>query len=158
VNPNPDRAVLRIFEEVLADFAFLFGDPRVPEDLPVLVGTAYLACLPYRASVAGYIAFGVPERLALEIAANTLGVDATDPGVPLRAQDAVKEVASVIGGHLATALERPEQPVTLFPPQIFPLDRADWDRLRTDPSTRCFAVNDQPVILRVGPDAGGAST
>ena len=153
-----DAAAVRIFEDVLVRFAFLFGELRSAEDLPALEGQAWLACLPFRASGAGCLAVGVPEALAREIAANSLGVDPRDPDVPRRAQDAMKEVASVMGGHLAEALERPESPVTLFPPQIFPLIREDWNRLRTDPSTRCFSVNQHPVLFRVGPDLGGATT
>jgi hypothetical protein len=152
MNSGRELAAVRIFEDVLANFAFLFGEPRSSGDLPGLAGRGYLACLPFRATDADCLAIGVPEALALEIAANTLGVESADPG---GARDAVMEVASVMGGHLATALEASGPAVTVFPPQIFPLDGEDWERLRNDPATRCYAVGEHPVLLRFGPGPEG---
>jgi hypothetical protein len=154
MNSGPEGAAPRIFEDVLANFAFLFGETRGADELPGLEGRACLACLPFRGPSAGCIAVGVPEGLALEIAANTLGVEPSDPGVPLHARDALKEVASVMGGHFASAMEASGTPVTLFPPQLFTLSAEDWDRLRTDPATHCFAVDRFPVLLCVGPKPG----
>jgi len=156
MNAGPDAAAVRIFAEVFAEFAFLFGEPRSSEELPALEGKAYLAFLPFRGAVAGALSLSVPADLAVEIAANTLGLESADPEVPARAQDAVREVASVMGGHLATAFEKPGAPVTLFPPQILPMDAADWERLRRDSATRCFAVGDRPVLFRL--DLEGSST
>jgi len=156
MNAGPDAAAVRIFEEVLADFAFLFGELRPSEELPALEGRAYLAFLPFRGTVTGSLSVSVPEDLAALIAANSLGMDPADAEVPDQAQDAVREVASVMGGHLVTAFGMPGAPVTLFPPQILPMAREDWDRLRTHPATRCFAVGDRPVLFRL--DLGSAST
>jgi hypothetical protein len=151
MNSGRELAGVRVLEDVLANFAFLFGEARAAGDLPDLTGPASLACLPFRSTSADCIALAVPEGLALEIAANTLGAEPGDPEVALRARDAVMEVASVMGGHLAVALEASGPPVTLFPPQIFPLGREDWERLRMDPKTRCFAVGEHPLLLRLGP-------
>jgi chemotaxis protein CheY-P-specific phosphatase CheC len=155
MNAGPDAAAVRIFAEVLSEFAFLFGELKSPGEIPELQGKAYLAFLPFRGSVAGALSLCVPADLAVDVAANTLGMEPADPTVPAQAQDAVREVASVVGGYLATALESPEAPVTLFPPQILPMNAEDWDRLRRDPGTRCFAVDDRPVLFRV--DLGSAS-
>ncbi len=156
MNFGRELAAVRIFEEILPKFTFLFGEPRTPGELPELIGRGCLACVPFTAPTAGCLAFAVPEALALEIAANTLGVDPAHPDAAGRAQDAVKEVASVMGGHLASAMETPDVSVALFPPQFFSLERGDWDRLRNDPATRCFAVDQHPVLLRVGPEMGGS--
>jgi hypothetical protein len=149
-----ELAAVRIFEDVLANFAFLYGESRPARELPGLTGPGLLACLPFRAPDAACIALGVPERLAVEIAANSLGVDSAAPEVRLRAADALMEVASVMGGHLAGALEGAGEAVTLFPPKIFPLTPEDWDRLRIDPDTRGFTVNDHPVLFRLGSGPG----
>ena len=124
MDPAADAAV-RVFSEVFADFAFLFGDPVSPEELPRREGQAFLASLPFHGRVRGSIAIGVPEGLAREIAANTLGVDPADPQVPAKAPDALKEVASVMGGHLATVLAGTGEDVTLSPPDLRPLDNPD---------------------------------
>src|SRR5689334_6912567 len=128
MNAGPETAAVRIFADVLSEFAFLFGELRSPAELPALRGNAYLAFLPFRGAVAGALSLCVPADLAVDVAANTLGMEPADPAVPAQAQDAVREVASVIGGHLATALETPEASVTLFPPQILPMTAEDWDR------------------------------
>lgn len=156
MNAGPDAAAVRIFAEVLADFAFLFGELRTSEELPELQGKAYLAFLPFRGTVTGSLSLSVPEDLAALIAANSLGVEPADAEVPAQAQDAVREVASVIGGHLATAFGMPDAPVTLFPPQILPMEAEDWELLRTHPATRCFSVSDRPVLVRL--DLGSVST
>jgi hypothetical protein len=154
MNFVPDAAAARIFEDVLANFAFLFGESRPAAELPRLEGAGWLACLPFRAPETGSIVLAVPEGLAIEIAANSMGVDAADPEVPFRAPDALKEVVSVMGGHLAGALEGSGAAVTLFPPRIFPLRFEEWDRLRSDPETRCFTVRELPVLLRLGSGPG----
>jgi CheY-specific phosphatase CheX len=157
MDPRHSETVSRVFSDVLADFAFMFGDPVDPQELPALEGKGYLACLPFRGEVAGSIAFAVPESLAVEIAANTLGLERADLEASRRAEDAVKEVASVLGGHVVTAVAGPAARVDLSPPALFPLELSDWDRLRLDPSTQGFSVNDRPVLLRVQLEAGGGS-
>jgi len=156
MNAGPDAAAVRIFAEVLADFAFLFGELRPSEEIPELQGKAYLAFLPFRGTVTGSLSLSVPEDLAALIAANSLGMEPADAEVPSQAQDAVREVASVMGGHLATAFGMPGAPITLFPPQLLPMETEDWNRLRTHPGTRCFTVGDRPVLFRL--DLGSAST
>lgn len=154
MNFVPDAAAARIFEDVLANFAFLFGESRLAGELPCLEGAGLLARLPFRAPEMGSIVLAVPEGLAIEIAANSVGTDPADPEVSSRAPDALKEVVSVMGGHLAGALEGCGTEVTLFPPQIYPLRFEEWDRLRTDPETRCFIVRELPVLLRLGSGPG----
>lgn len=158
MDPGANAAAARVFADVLAEFAFLFGDPVPAAELPPLQGKGWLACLPFRGELAGSLAFGVPEGLALQIAANTLGMEPADPEVSRKAPDAIREVASVMGGHLASALAASAGAVELSPPAVFPMEIADWERLRADPATQCFAVNEQPALLRVDLARGGRST
>ncbi|HLY72481.1 MAG TPA: chemotaxis protein CheX [Planctomycetota bacterium] len=149
MDPGLSEAAARVFAEVLGEFAFLFGDPVPAAELPALVGKGYLACLPFHGGAEGRVSFGVSEALALEIAANTLGVELAEPEASRRAPDAVKEVASVLGGRLAGTIGRPSHPVDLSPPELFRLEILEWERLRVDPGTQCFAVNEHPALLRV---------
>jgi hypothetical protein len=152
MDPRSDDAVVRVFSQVLEDFAFLYGDAVTRDRLPAFPGAGYLASIPFRGPLSGGIALGVPAPLALVIAANTLGADPYDPEVRAKAPDAVREVVSVLGGHLASALSGMESPETLAPPALESVGPAEWQRLQSDPRTLCFSVNDQPVLFRV--DAG----
>jgi chemotaxis protein CheY-P-specific phosphatase CheC len=156
MNPPLSAAALRVFSKVLADFAFLFGDAVAPEELPVLEGRGYLACLPFRGGLEGSVAVVVSEGLAVEMAANMLGREPGDPEAVRGAQDAVRELASVIGGQLVTALAEPGLDVEFSPPVLFVLEDADWQRLRQDPQTQCFDVNALPAMLRVVVNREGA--
>ncbi|HEV3028249.1 MAG TPA: chemotaxis protein CheX [Planctomycetota bacterium] len=158
MDPGLSAAAARIFADVLGEFAFLFGDPVPASELPPLSGKGYLASLPFHGEVQGRVSFVVPEGLALEIAANTLGIERTEPEASRRAQDAIKEVASVLGGHLAGAMGRPSQAVELSPPELSGLENSEWERLRFDPATQCFAVNEYPAMLRVEILPEGRST
>jgi chemotaxis protein CheY-P-specific phosphatase CheC len=149
MDPGLSVEASRIFAEVLGEFAFLFGDPVPANELPPLSGKGYRACLPFHGGIRGRVSFLVPEGLALEIAANTLGLERTEEESSRRAQDAIKEVASVLGGHLAGAMGRPADAVQLSPPELFGIEAAEWERLRLAPGTQCFAVNEYPAMLRL---------
>ena len=158
MNRDASDEALRVFSKVFADFAFLFGDPVAREELAPPDGRLLLASLPFQGQVLGAIEIGVPEVLAFEIAANTLGVDPGDPQVAAKAPDALKEVASVMGGHLATTFAGTGTSVALSPPRLQSLDEAQWDELRADGSTLCFSMNDHPVLFRFACARGGSST
>src|SRR5579864_5294322 len=125
MDPGLSAAAARVFAEVLGEFAFLFGDPVPAGELPPLAGEGYLACLPFHGGAEGRVSFGVSEGLALEIAANTLGIEPSEPEASRRASDAIKEVASVMGGRLAGVIGRPSEPVDLAPPELFRLEASE---------------------------------
>ncbi len=156
MDPRVSTTAARVFSEVLAEFAFLFGDAVTPEELPRPAGKVFLAWMNLRGPLEGCAAVAVPEGLAVEIAASILGRDSADPEAVRRGEDAVREVASVLGGHLATALAAPGADVELAPPAVTPLDAAEWERLRGEPETQCFSVNEHPVLLRVALQQEGA--
>src|SRR6185436_20429047 len=116
MDPRVSTTAARVFSEVLAEFAFLFGDAMAPEELPGPEGRIFLASMTLRGGLEGCAAVAVPEALAVEIAASTLGRESADPEAICRGEDAVREVASVLGGHLATALAAPGADVELTPP------------------------------------------
>jgi len=149
MNPSLKDLAVRVFSEVFEDFTFLFGDPVPAEELPGLRGPCVMASLPFSGPVSGAVELGVPLPLAMEIAASTLGKEAGDPELAGKAQDAVREVASVLGGHLASTFAGRDADLTLSPPRLAPLGASDWERLQTDPETLCFRVNSYPVLYRV---------
>jgi CheY-specific phosphatase CheX len=156
MNQQLHAAATNVFSKVLSDFAFLFGDAVAPEELPRLEGRGLLACLPFHGGLEGSVAVVVSETLAVDMAANSLGRDAADPEAVLRAQDVVRELASVIGGQLLTALAEPGSEVVFSPPVLFVILEVDWERLRSDPQTQCFDVNALPAMLRVVVNRGGS--
>jgi hypothetical protein len=155
MNPALSTELSRVFTEVLADYAFLFGDSVPAGELPGLEGQGYRASLSFRGGVTGTMAILVPESLAQEIAANTLGVAPTDPEASRRSLDALMELASVLGGHLVSAFPEGTGELLLAPPELFPMDSERWERLREDPATQCFAVNELPAMLRLELEQGG---
>jgi chemotaxis protein CheY-P-specific phosphatase CheC len=157
MNPQVNSAASRVFSKVLAEFAFLFGDAVAPGELPACDGHGYLACLPFRGALEGSVAIVVSETLAVEMAASTLGREPGDPEAAQRAQDVVRELASIIGGQLVTALAEPGTDVEFSPPVLFALQDEDWERLRQDSQTQCFDVNAHPAMLRVVLNREGVS-
>lgn len=146
MDPRIDSEAGRLFPRVLADFAYLFGDPVSPIELPGLTGRGFLARLPFRAVTWGSLQVAVPEALALDIAANTLGTEPGDPEAARRSEDAVRELVSILGGHLASSFGGK---LELAPPELSLLDRLDWERIRLNLGTRCFSVDSRPALLRV---------
>lgn len=158
MNPSGEDLLVRVFSEVLEDFAFLYGD-RVPaEKLPAFEGAGYLAMLPFRGVASGGVTVGMPGSLAREIAASSLGLDGADPAAERLAGDAVREVASVLGGHLASSLAGPGSAVSFSPPRLSVLGGEEWDRLLRDPGTLGFCVNVQPVLFRLDLEPKGGTT
>jgi hypothetical protein len=146
MDPRIESEAGRLFPRILADFAYLFGDPVSPIELPGLAGKGFLARLPFRAVTWGSLQLAVSETLALDIAANTLGTEPGDPEAARRSADAVRELVSILGGHLASSFGGK---LELAPPELTVLGRTDWDRIRLDLGTRCFSVESRPALLRV---------
>ena len=68
-----------VFREILEKQVFMFADPASREDVD-FAGRDYVAAtMGFRGEVEGRLALVVPASLVGEIAANFLGMDASDP-------------------------------------------------------------------------------
>src|SRR5262245_38937344 len=112
------ETLARVFLGILSDAAFVFGDPMESAPLPRLEGRALAAVLSFQGETAGSITIAVPQDLAVIVAANTLGVSPGNPEAVQRSEDAVKELASILAGHLVASLSGSASKVKLAPPRI----------------------------------------
>lgn len=149
MNQRLDDVLDRVFPGVLSEFAFIFGDPVTRDAVPDLKGRAFVARLPFHGDLIGRLEVAVPEALAVVIVANTLGVESGSPAAARGSQDAVKEVASVLGSQLATSIEGQTGRIELSPPTVSIMSGDEWNRLRSDAATRSFLVDDSPAMVRV---------
>jgi hypothetical protein len=95
--PEPTPEMLEdLLGGVLQDAAFVFAEPaKEPEGWSPPVLEAELA---FESVRGGSLRLTVPARGAVEIAANMLGVDPTDPEADAQGRAAVAELLDVIGG------------------------------------------------------------
>jgi len=152
---HDSERLARVFLSVLSDTAFVFGDPVESAPLPRPDGRAFAAVLSFRGETTGSITIAVPHDLAEVVAANTLGVSPGHPEAVRYSEDAVRELASILAGHLVASLSGSASKVRLAPPKIRVLEDGEWTRLQSDRRTQTFAVNDRPALFQVVLDTGG---
>lgn len=141
--------VSRVFCEVLNRQVFMFADPEEGGFEPGEGG--FLATsIGFRGeSLQGEITLALPEAIVGEIAANFLGMDADDPFVTARRQDACKELLNVTCGHILTALKGEGPVFDLTIPEVASVEGgqvADW---AAAPDALPFSVDGSPVLLRI---------
>ena len=136
----------RLFADVLAEYAFLCAESRAAAELPGILSDGWIARMEIRGTLRWDVALAVPRELAVELASNALGVEPGDPEAMVRAGDAVREVAGLLGGHLASTF--PDMALT--PPELAPLPPEAWSALRDDVRVQGFSIGDSCALLRMG--------
>lgn len=140
----------RVFCEVLEKQAFMFADPAAPEDFDGADGEFLAATMGFRGEIEGRITLAVPKALLPEIAANFLGMDASDPFVAERSADACKELLNVTCGHMLTALRGEEPVFDLSIPRLSDADPGLMSAWARKPGALRFSVEGSPLLLMVG--------
>jgi len=91
-----------ILSEVLANMAFMFGEPVAGEALPE---PDWFECsIGYHGPQLGRLTLRCPQAFAVLLAANLLGLDPASPDLAGQIEDTVKELLNVICGQTVTAL------------------------------------------------------
>jgi hypothetical protein len=85
---------------VLQDSAFIFAEPV--EEAPEWGAPVYSAELAFESVRGGVLRLTTPPRGAVEVAANMLGIDPTDPEAEAQSRSALAEVLNVVGGAFVT--------------------------------------------------------
>jgi CheY-specific phosphatase CheX len=89
-----------ILSEVLANMAFMFGEPVTGDAPPE---PDWLECvISYRGPQRGELKLRCPEAFADVLAANLLGMEPGSPELAARIEDTVKELLNVICGQTVT--------------------------------------------------------
>ena len=91
-----------ILSEVLANLAFMFGEPPAGESAPEV---EWFECaIGYHGPQSGALKLRCPQSFAVLLAANLLGLEPTSPELAGKIEDPVKELLNVICGQTVTAL------------------------------------------------------
>lgn len=112
---EPTPALLAdLLGSVLADAAFVAVEPA--EEPATWPAPLYEAEIHFESVRGGSVRLVAPARCAVELAANMLGVDRTDPEAESHGRDAMAELVNVLGGSLVVRLYGPRAPNQLgFP-------------------------------------------
>lgn len=97
--PTPEL-LADVLGSVLQDSAYIFAEP-VDEDGP-LAPPLFSAELAFECVRGGVLRLTTSPRGSVEIAANMLGIDPSDPEAEEQARAALAEVLNVIGGAFVT--------------------------------------------------------
>jgi hypothetical protein len=136
------------FLEVLANYAFLFGDRVDKESLVVdEAGDFIRAWIDILSNDRSHLDVVVPRDLAHAISANVLGVEFEDPLARDRAEDAVKEMINVLCGHLRTLLTHESGLFEAAIPCIQRISVLEWMKIRDSKDSLAFLIEDYPLLL-----------
>jgi CheY-specific phosphatase CheX len=133
---------------VLEQFAFLFADLVEKDEIEVEESEFAMVSLSFTGDFSGQLVLATPSSSCVEIAANVLGTDPSNPKAQEDAQDAMQELANVCCGHILTAIAGDEPVFDLGVPSFGILSLEEWNSLYQDPETLVFIVEDFPLLLR----------
>jgi hypothetical protein len=152
------------FRDVMEMQVFMTPEARSPVDLACERGVDFLhAHMRFAGSPAvlrtdsgavhvhgrsGSLTLVMPEAMAVEIAANFLGVDADDPAADVAARDALKELLNIVCGNVLTALYGQEAVFDLEIPEASEAAFEDVAEIAGTVDAMVFDVEGWPVLLR----------
>ena len=145
----PGALLERTFAEVLERQTFLFSERVEPGDLPAADGPLVEITVDYSGPATGALRLALPAALGALIAANMLGVEPDSREVQAGWQDAAKELANVLCGHVLTARDGPTAIYKLAAPQIEAIDAARWSAACGDAGAVACCVEELPAVVRL---------
>ncbi len=147
MSENATAILSNVFCEVLETQAFMFAEPagndEFPEDIEDCVSTE----VGFRGNRKGEIHLTVPENLAIELAANIIGLELDDDQAEEKAYDALREILNIICGNFITELYGEDEDVSPTIPETKKKKARFWKKAMKDKATECFFVDDIPVMI-----------
>jgi len=130
---RPDLSSL--VADVLANLAFMISDD--PPERPLEPQNWLYGEIHYRGPVSGTVGCWCTPQFAVQLAANLLGTDPDSPDASCAAEDALRELLNVVGGHVVTAWYGTSPVFTLSIPTVArdappPQTSDDFCRLHID--------------------------
>ena len=116
MNQSLDEMVQAIAETVFEGLAFVFV--LTPEEASPANGTMVSASVGFEGEYNGTVAISVSEPLLSAIAANMLGASDAAGLLPAQLEDALKELANVLGGPIVAAMAGSRPVPRLLPPKF----------------------------------------
>lgn len=135
------------FNEILANFAFLFGD-RVDAAGLVAEEDEFLhAWIDILSNGKSHLDVVVPASLGCVIAANVLGIEEDDPLASQRAEDCLRELVNVLCGNLRVLMTQQSKTFEAAIPQSRKISADEWKAAKDCTNSLAFLIEDRPLIL-----------
>ncbi len=150
----PAEVAASVFSAVLSDFAFIFVNPVSQTELKDPTGRMFAVNLSFEGPLRGNVAIAVSEEVVREMASNILGIATGVPEAEVCGQDALKELVSIVGGRVVTALAGPEAVFKLDTPRLDLLVPEAWAWFQGEGASLCFESEGRPLMFRLYLDAG----
>jgi CheY-specific phosphatase CheX len=142
-NPAARPSLAAVLTDVLADLAFMVSDDQPAA--PAVEAAGLSGEIRYRGPVRGTLQCWCPRALAVQLAANLLGIETEEDCAQLAAEDALREFLNVVCGQLVTAFYGTVPVFALDLPVVRVCDRIP-EPPAADPSAACLWLSGQPLI------------
>ncbi len=136
-----------VFTEVLEKQAFMFAVSADRSEFPSEALECVSTEIGFSGNCNGEIHMTVPEHLAVELAANIIGLDVDDDAVDEKALDALREILNIVCGNFITRLYGNTVDMSQTIPETSRKNPNYWAGLLKCSGTQCFLVDDIPVML-----------
>jgi chemotaxis protein CheY-P-specific phosphatase CheC len=143
------ETVKKICFEVLEQLAFMFCDELDSTDVQNTDDDFLKATMVFSGHHRGAVEIVVPRKLTPALVCNILGMDEDDHIESDIAEDALKELLNTLCGRMLPALFTDIETFDLHPPEILHAGRKQWLEMFYQPDTVSFAIEENPVILKV---------
>ncbi len=130
-----------VVRQILEDATFVFAEPA--EDLPEWMDSVLEAEVTFAGPNTGRLLIAMSPDLAINLAANLLGIDADDPDAVTRGHGASGEIANMICGALMEKLFGAEAICRLGIPTVTTVDPADHDRQRETAASSLVLITEE---------------
>ncbi len=144
----PTKLLYQVLSGVLEKQAFLFTEPEEPEIFPDPDTEYFCAEMSFSGHTTGELILVVPQKIAIELAANILGEDIDDPDLPTKSLDALKELLNVACGHILSTYAGEQVVFSLSIPKVTFWNPLTGNELLNDPDTLRLSIDDQGLLIR----------
>jgi chemotaxis protein CheY-P-specific phosphatase CheC len=118
-----DIQLAEVVARMLEEAAFIFAEPATGVSLPEELVTSELS---FDGPMSGLLLLAGTPDLAIELAANMLGLEANDAETQQRSEDAIGEMLNIISGALLEGWFGSEAVCVLGSPSVARVFRADY--------------------------------
>ncbi len=143
------EVVKKICFDVLEQLAFMFCDELDKTDVQNSDEDFLKATMVFSGHHGGAVDIIVPRQLSPALVYNILGLDEDDAIESDIAEDALKELLNTLCGRMLPALFTDIETFDLHPPEISNVNRKQWLEMLNQQDTIAFAIEENPVILKV---------
>jgi len=134
---------------VMKSLARFFSEPADKTDFPTPTGGIWLATVPFSGPLEGMLRVAMDKALGGEIVNAILAGEAEPEQRDSMAEDAVKEMANILCGHVLSSLAGLKAASTPKPPRLDTVEEIHWRELLDDPQTVPFWVDSLAMLVQL---------